>query len=340
MRTLKTDRHASMKRTAQLHKFALPINVAIRPLYKLDNWHAPLVLAADFAIIALAILATRTVGWILYPLAIIVIGSRQRALATMVHEASHSTLTRSKGLARILATFFSGYLVLSTFYAYKASHVASHHGHFGDSERDPDYRYMLQKGVYDIQTKRKLIWEFFIKPCLLGNVPSYLSYLLRARTFTVEKGEGRWESLWLGAYWAAIVGGSLAFGQVMNLLLFWIVPLFTTFQVIGWFIELAEHAPLMHNRSELHMTRNRNSHWLELFLTGMHGENYHLAHHLRPRIPFWNMKAVHSLLLRDPDYRRWDSQCGGIFVSSNGAPSVLSLLLQRCVSTHSIRLSA
>lgn len=326
-----------MRRTYRKHKFDSNICMDVAPLYELDNWHAPLALLFDFAVIAAAFLATRALGWAVYPVAILIIGSRQRALSTIVHEAAHGTLCRSRALAGLLATVFSGFPLLSTLKAYKSSHLAGHHGCFGAPNLDPDYQYMVSKGVYDIRDERRLTWEIIVKPFLLLNVPSYLMYVIRARSFSVGNHAVAREHFALCAYWIIIVGCALRFGQGWNLLLFWIIPLLTTFQVIGWFIELAEHSPLMRNGINLHMTRNRNSSLVELFLTGMHAESYHLAHHLWPRVPFWNMAKLHRVLLRDPDYWRWNNSSGGIFFSSNRAPSVIALLQQRCGQPRFLR---
>ncbi|HJR72302.1 MAG TPA: fatty acid desaturase family protein [Luteimonas sp.] len=318
-----------MKPIARKHKFDRSILDDAERLCGLDNWHAPAALIADYAVIAAAIAAVYVIGWVAYPFSIVLIGSRQRALATMVHEASHGTLARSRWMAGAIATVFSGYLIFTTLSAYRVSHVAGHHGRFGDPDLDADYKYMLEKGVYETGERRRYAWKTLIKPLLLGNVPSYLAYIVKARTFSDAHRHSRLENVALCVYWALILGCAFAFDQVFNLLLFWIVPFLTTYQIIGWFIELAEHAPLMGNAVDLQRTRNRHSHWLEHFLTGMHGESYHLAHHLRPRVPFWRMKQLHRILLRDPDYARWDSQCGGILFSSNGAPTVVSALIAR-----------
>jgi fatty acid desaturase len=319
-----------MERNLTKHAFDRSILADAEALCELDNWHALIALACDFGVIVLSIFATLKIGWACYPLALLLIGSRQRALATIVHEASHGTLARNKKLERVLATWFSGYLIFSTLNAYRRSHVTGHHGRFGDPEGDADYRYMLDKGVYVIKDRAAHAWEFLLKPCLLGHVPSYLGYLVKQRAFGEKKSRtDRIENLKLCVYWIAILAVTAYYGQLLHLLLFWIVPFLTSFQVIGWFIELAEHAPLMQNGRDIHMTRNRNSHWLEGLLTGMHSESYHLAHHLRPRVPFWRMGELHQVLMRDATYRQWDSECGGIFFSRNGAPSVVPLLLQR-----------
>jgi len=319
-----------MKPDVQRHEFDADLLAEIEKISANDNYHALIAIAADYGVIAAAIAAKVAFGWVVYPLCVLVIGSRQRALATIVHEASHNALARNKVLSLILATLFSGYLIFSTFHAYKASHVVGHHGNFGHPELDGDYRFMLEKGIYDIKDEKRFAWEILIKPFLLANVPSYLAYLAKHRLLSTRNNAARLENVLLIALWSVIISVALAFGQGFNLVLFWIVPLLTSFQIIGWFIELAEHGPLMQTGLNLHMTRNRHSHWLEHFFTGMHGENYHLAHHLRPRVPFWRMKALHEILMGDSAYREWDSRCGGIFLSSNNAPSVVSILMNQC----------
>lgn len=319
-----------MRRSYKRHIFDRNILEQSEQLSRLDNWHAPVAVILDYAVIMASIIATLYVGWIIYPLAVLIIGSRQRALATILHEAAHNTLTSNKRFSQILATFFSGYLIFSIFSVYKASHVKYHHGQFGNVELDPDYKYMIGKGIYRIKDEKRLIGDAIIKPLLLWSMPSFLFYLIKARTFGAKIPKERLEHGILCTYWAILLIGFYFSGNLLNLFLFWIIPFFTTFQIIGWFIELAEHGPLMENKLDLHMTRNRHSHWLEKFLTGMHGESYHLVHHLRPRIPFWQVAACHKILLQDAEYKKWDSQCGGIFMSSNGAPSVISLLIQQC----------
>jgi fatty acid desaturase len=70
--------------------------------------------------------------------------------------------------------------------------------------------------------------------------------------------------------------------------MYWAIPYLTTFQIITWFIELSEHYPLVCTaKTDLYATRNRFSHPVEAFFTSVHGENFHLIHHLFPGIPFW-----------------------------------------------------
>lgn len=70
-------------------------------------------------------------------------------------------------------------------------------------------------------------------------------------------------------------------------------------------------------KNNLRASRNRFSHAIEHFFTGIHGESYHLIHHLFPAIPFWNLEKAHKILMKDFDYREVNKNFGGIFFSKN-----------------------
>lgn len=129
-----------------VYKFSDEYQNEILDLIKLDNWHCCLALLEDYSLICISIFATCCISWYLYPLAILIIGSRQRALATLLHEAAHQTLAKNKRLNFVIGTFFSGYLILQAMGAYRESHVRFHHGHFGDPSLDPDYQLAMEQG--------------------------------------------------------------------------------------------------------------------------------------------------------------------------------------------------
>ncbi|MGI9512302.1 MAG: hypothetical protein ACR2OL_05325, partial [Anderseniella sp.] len=93
------------------HRFSREVIDGVRSLYPLDNYHGVLAVLQNLVIVAAAITLAEYFGWAMYVLAIIVIGSRQRALATLTHEAAHGTLARNKVLNNLLGTIFSGYAV-------------------------------------------------------------------------------------------------------------------------------------------------------------------------------------------------------------------------------------
>lgn len=309
-------------RNIQRYKFKQEIKTKIKELTKLDNWHGPLALLEDYFVISLSILISRNITWFFYPLAILLIGSRQRALTTLLHESAHGILAKNKLLNFILGTFCSGYLILQQRNIYKTSHCFGHHRYLGNAELDPDFRFYLQEGLYNPLSQQDFIIKYIIQPLLLIKMPSYLFYLVKHR-FLTKKGMHTELYIMFG-YILTIIIALIWFGFWDELILFWLIPYITVFQVLGWFIELSEHYPLVgENEVDLYMTRNRFSPWYEALFTSMHNENFHLVHHLLPSVPFWNQAKAHEILLGDYNYAQHNSLTSGMFFFVNDTPSII-----------------
>lgn len=298
--------------TAELHRLAVS-----------DNWHSIVAVLAGYAIIAAAVAAAEASAW-LYPLAVFVIGARQRALTTILHDAAHGRAARSKWINWVAGSYLSGYLIFQAFQPYRQSHVIQHHWYLGDPERDPDFQLYLSSGLYHPMTPRRFFWKHVFPTLFMVNALEYLWYVTKHRSIALVR--SRAESICFVAFWAGLLLLVHAFDAWRLFLLYWIVPYATSFVVIGRFIEIAEHYPMLGSRhadSVLHSARNRFSHPLEALFFSMHQENYHLVHHLRPDIPFWNLEQAHRKMLEDPEYRRVNRSFGGIFLSRAGRPSLI-----------------
>ncbi len=310
-----------------IYTFDSSINKEIKTLHKLDNWHGILALLEDYFVIFISIIITSYITWYFYPFAVLIIGARQRALATLLHEAAHKTLAKNKYLNFILGSFFSGYLIFQNFTGYQRTHVYLHHRYLGHPLFDPDYNFHLREGLYSVEDD-KFFHKYIVMPLMLVKVPNYLCALFKDRLFV--KG-GNWLEQSLMLFYMLTI--SLIFYLVNHeaiIILFWLIPYLTTFQIIGWFIELSEHYPLVNTSNiDLYMTRNRNSHWLESFFLSIHDENYHLDHHLNPATPFWNLPKAHKIRLKDVNYRKNHELAGGIFISANQAPTILQSILEK-----------
>lgn len=307
------------------HQFSKDIRDQLSSLRALDNWHGLIAVFYDYAVIAFAAMLFYFQPWC-YPISLLLIGSRQRALATLLHEATHRCLAKSPFLNRLLGTYCSGYLILQEFNTYLDSHVKRHHAYLGDKANDPDYSYHLNLKLYEYHGCIDFFKNYILKPILLVKIISYLLYLVEHRIMPRKPYLKNFMAMFL--YWLVIIAICLYFKVGIYLLLLWFVPLITTSAIVGWFNELAEHYPLVGRyQDDLHMTRNRFSHWLEHFIFNTHAENYHLVHHMQPTIPFWNLKKAHHILYKDPEYAKWNNTMGGIFVSNNKNPSLIRLLL-------------
>ncbi len=296
----------------------------LSPLQKKDNYHGLLAILSDYLTIAFAVYLTLGVSYWLYPISLIIIGAVQRSFANIFHESAHNSLAKSKWINYFSGTTLTGHLILHLLIPYKKSHILQHHPHLGHEEKDPDYAFHLQLGVYN---ENESTTRFFVKNVLLAVIGyrtlSYIIYIYRDRFMFKDKGGtsalfgiGAERLLFVGL-WAVLIGLAVYFNLAQELLLFWFVPLFTTGIAIGWLVELAEHYPLPQSEDKPYfLTRNRHGWYLERFLLGRHNDNYHLIHHMRPAIPFYNLRKAHKILLQDPTYRDWDAVWGGIFTKN------------------------
>ncbi len=158
-----------------------------------------------------------------------------------------------------------------------------------------------------------------------GYYLSSLKYLLVHRLFA-RKNDTDLKFVLLAQFILFLIGSY--FVGFHFYVMYWLVPYLTIFQSITWFIELSEHYPMIASANrDINATRNRFSHPVEAFLLNMHGENYHLIHHLFPGIPFWKLHQAHTILLQDKTYHQINSGFGGIFFSSNGQASMWSNLI-------------
>ena len=303
-----------------------------------DNITGALYVAKDYAVMVAFALLSAKVSWWFYPLTALVIGAHQRGLTTIAHDAAHRTLARSKVINYGLGIIFAAYPLLQRHWAYRISHVHFHHQHLGDPEKDPDLQFFIKSGVYRTASPARYFRRLVIYPVLGLATFAYLKFIIRHRFFVSQTNAapaGRaaflCDTVGFYGFWALVVGGSVVLGWWHYLLLFWIVPFLTTFQVLGWFVELAEHTPLCETQVEsIYLTRNRKGNLLERLLLGVNLDEYHLEHHLSPGVPFWHLKKTQRIRLQNEEYAKVAKTWGGIFVRGpHGGQSVIGQLLER-----------
>jgi fatty acid desaturase len=322
------------------YKFSREIEAQMKALSATDNWHSPLALLIDYAMIVAAALACVYISWWLYPLAVVLIGARQRGVSSILHESSHGVSAKSAVLRGVLGTVLTAYPIFQTFYAYKISHVLTHHPQLGRRDLDADLQFFIDEDVFKPMPPRRYFWRMMVLPQLGLRTFAYFKYLLKNRLSADDGNDSlsipadmrrrrRLEYVALLAFWLIVVAIAYYFDALLYLLLFWVVPYLTYFQIIGWYIELTEHCTVISDQqTDLFMTSNRHSRGLERFLTGIHNDHHHLDHHLNPSIPFWNLPKAREIQLQDPEYARVDRSTGGLFTRGfSGAPSALRCLL-------------
>ncbi|WP_235445083.1 fatty acid desaturase family protein [Streptomyces sioyaensis] len=332
-----------------MYRFPGAVESGIKELNKPDNWHVLAAWVEDAVWMAGCVLLCVLGSYWFYPLAALLIGARQRGLSTLLHDCAHGVGIANRTLQMTVGTVLTAYPIFQQHYAYKVSHVYTHHPRLGSPDLDPDLRFFIEQGAYRRSATGSYVRRVVLMPLLGSQTWGYLRYLIRNR-YRVLKGAEKpstaanpvqrrkklLDRIGFWGFWATVVGFAWYGGWLTGLLLFWVIPYLTSFQILGWYIELSEHTPLVRDSAvDLYMTRNRKSRLWERLLTGIHNDHYHLEHHLDPRTPFYNLAKAREIRMNDPEYAAVDVQFGGLFHRGPaGQQSAISAIVRSMTTTE------
>tara|TARA_B100000965_G_scaffold403477_1_gene431653 strand:+ start:571 stop:1485 length:915 start_codon:yes stop_codon:yes gene_type:complete len=218
--------------------------------------------------------------WLAWLVCVWLIGVIQFSLAEAVlHEASHYNLFRSRRLHHYLQ-FLYAWPFLQTMSDYQVEHL-NHHKHLMSDKDQTTADYKIY-GLANRNPNVFFIW--FIKPFTF--FPT-LHYLRHGNAALDRKS---WLQLVL--FWVPLVVICWSFGQMHNLLIYWIVPLLWVYPILNYWSEIEEHYNTRTgSRSNIGKVLN--------FFT--HNEGYHSVHHRYPTIPFYNLPQAHIAFISPDD---------------------------------------
>ena len=262
--------------------------------------------------IGLCVLLVAKVSLLFIFLAIPVIGSRQRAMSNLIHDASHANLVESRIWNDRLTNLLAAFPMLESVQNYRSSHL-KHHQYLGVDGQDPDLESHKRYGFDDYNPPTNKPFRTYIK--LVFNLNSWKDSGIGA-FFGLSRHEQGIIILWwvFGVASFAVLDMAIA---VQFLALWWLSRL-TSYHAIRLFAEFLDHSGLRPG-SVLNFTRNvpRGS-WLARGLMHPHADNYHLVHHLLPQIPHYNLADAHRALSKCKTYRQ-GHHCDGYFLGNDSA---------------------
>ena len=264
-------------------------------------------LALQWLVIGLAFgLAVYSGHWAAYAAAAAVIATRQHALGILLHDGTHYRLLSNRALNDAVCDLFCAFPVGMATSRYRHEHLLHHRflntdrdPYWVDFQRDDNWHWPKQRGA--------ALWVFF-KDLTLLNLPRWMAVVNRWSPWANHLGKQsvpppltRAERLRLYAFYAVVLGVLAATGAWLDVLLLWLLPSLTLTMALVRLRTIGEHLAIP-NRNELDASRHTDGTLLEHLTVSPFNINFHLDHHLFPAVPYYNLPALHRLLLADPDY--------------------------------------
>jgi fatty acid desaturase len=290
---------------------------AVRQAVRRSNRQGAMYLAGDWALIAASISVHLLVGGVVvYLIAVVVIGVRMRALGNLMHEAAHAKLFTSARVNAVAGTVLCGWPLLVNFRRYAALH-RMHHRYLWRDDRDPDlalYRLTgTETGTADVFS----FPTFLIRHVLLVIVPvmpwrRLISGWRRLRPV-----------VWIASPLLLALGVLAARTLTVDLLLYWLIPWLTTYQMCSFWAELGEHGGL--RRAGHHWgSRNWRGSIITRWVIGSHSDDlYHLLHHWFPAVPHHRLRPLDRICREHWPAYAAHARCCGFFVGGRDGVSVL-----------------
>ena len=291
----------------EMWRFATSAGIAgeLKALHRPRPALSLLAAAVDWLLIAVAAIATAKLGWVALPFSLLVIGTRQRALGNLLHDASHWSLYGKRRHSELLANLLFCWPLGVSMSVYRDEHER-HHRFLGDPARDPDFIHDER----DLPRGWLHVWWMQIRS------PTMF-------TGAVLGSIGRSDATSLcgiAGWWALVLALiSLAASPRDALLFFalWVTAKATVFHAITAFREISDHVGLTPG-SLIGFSRNHAFSSVLGELIHPHHNGYHLLHHLTPAMPFHALPRAHALLMRWPPYAAGE-HCGSYFVGQTCA---------------------
>ncbi|WP_437288737.1 fatty acid desaturase family protein [Sorangium sp. So ce406] len=271
---------------------------AITRLYRPRDGILLMNLSLIGALVAGATAVVLYVSWWFIPVSIIVVASQQRALKNFVHDASHRNLSRSARWNDLLARYLLAPLTFEDFDVYREKHML-HHAHLG-SAKDPDFMPPDDRGT------NGSAWRLYLKMLLSWSMWKF------SVGESLPRLNGK-QRLYIVGWWAtfsAVLGVLTSAAAVGCFLGLWMLSKATTYHCVQAFCELCDHARLP-TTSIIAYTRNMPKNALSWLLHPFN-DNYHLVHHLIPKVPMVNLSKAHRILLNNARYAG-GPQCDSYF---------------------------
>lgn len=226
---------------------------------------------------------------------IFLIGTRQMALALLLHEQVHRLGMRSKYADWFINAFVGYPLFVTTVEDYAKVHLSHHKYCF--TQDDPDF---LRKAG-DEWTFPKSAGQLLMI-ALKDLTGMNLIRLIRGKTApkTGEFERRNPSPKWLRyAFFAVVAAVLTAIGGWTTFLIYWVIPAVTVSQLMIRWIAVCEHEYNIENGTIHETTPLIQLNWWQRALMPDLNFGLHAYHHMHPGVSFANLPKVHEIYKRE-----------------------------------------
>ena len=236
-------------------------------------------------------------SFISFIVSVIIIGSRQFALAVLVHDGAHNLLFSDPKVNDFTSQWLCAYPIFQDNRVYRPYHLKHHR--FTETKDDPDLTLSAPFPIKKDSFYRKIVRD-------LTGITGYKRYSQALNSILNTEAKNSKEKL--NKVWHKIHGFlitntiiffmiSIFFHWSLFFLLWWL-PAFTYYSLIIRIRNIAEHSVTPGNNN-FDNTRTTLTNPLVRFLMAPHRVNYHLEHHLFMMCPWYNLPKAHLMMLEN-----------------------------------------
>ena len=248
-------------------------------------------------------------------IAVLIIAGRQLGLAILMHEGAHGLIVNKTKSNDRLSQWICAFPVWLDTYGYRHYHLAHHRN--TQLEDDPDLSLSKPFPVSKLSFLRKALRDIF---GVTGIVQRYELIFKTLLQTDIDKNDGKRISGFKSTNTLyGILFSNLAILLIMTMIgswwyyfAFWLLPLFTFFQLFLRIRNIAEHAGVPHDSDDFNNARTTYAGFIERALVAPYYVNYHLEHHLLMFIPCYKLKDAHRMLIEKQYDKRMEIKKGYI----------------------------
>ncbi|RKH22808.1 fatty acid desaturase [Corallococcus praedator] len=284
------------------------LTAVVRELSVVANARGMWAVTRQWLIIAMSVAFVVQVDrWWAWLLAAVFISTRQHALLSLVHEASHHHLLTNRFANDFLADVLCAFPMNITTAGYRKEH-AEHH-RYVNTPKDPYWRTAQRDSAWIFPRTRwgaaRVLLGDMVGVFTLSHLKIMIPWSFTGRM--MGKGgpppsgaEKVRYTLWM----LGLVAFLTLTGGWLHYLLLWSVPSLTLMMMAFRIRAVVEHPFTPASEDETHETRDVESPtWFERFFIAPFNAGYHLSHHLFPSVPYYHLPALHEQLKRTGLYR-------------------------------------